>query len=88
MADDPEHVTDRILTAMRNEHRTDMRELAYRMLGLTTAMEGVRDELRDIRGRLNDVIARQVTQGDLGVIHFELNRFIDRLDALEVRRAE
>jgi hypothetical protein len=71
------------LTAMRNEQRRDMRELASRMAGLTTEMKGLRDEMRDMRGRLNDVIERQVTQGDLESIHFELNRFIDRMDALE-----
>ena len=78
-----EQVTAQILTAMRDEHRADMRELTFRMIALTTAMEGMRDQVRDMQGRLNDVIALQVTKGDLGVIHFELNRLAQRLDALE-----
>ena len=80
------HMTDE-LQILASSLRRDMRELAFRMTGLTTAMEGLRDEVRDMRGRLNDVIAQQVTSGDLEVIHFELNRFINRLDALERRDA-
>jgi len=86
MADEPHQVTDRILTAMRDEHRRGMRELAHQMLGLTTEMRGLRDDMRDVQGRLNDMIALQVTRGDLDVIHFELNRFIERLDAVEMER--
>jgi hypothetical protein len=86
-ADEPHQVTDQILTAMRNEHRTDMRELTYRMIGLTSAMEAMRDQSRDVQGRLNDVIALQVTKGDLGVINFELNRLAERLEALEAEDA-
>jgi hypothetical protein len=83
MSDEAEHVTGRILTAMRNEHRRDMRELAHQMIGLTTEMKGLREEMRDIKGRLEDVVRLQVTKGDLDVIHFELNRFAERLDARE-----
>jgi hypothetical protein len=86
MADEPQQVTAQILTAMRNEHRTDMRELTHRMIGLTSAMEDMRDVMRDVQGRLNDVIAPQVTKGDLGVIHFELNRLAERLEAVEAER--
>lgn len=83
MADDPQDVTAETLAAMRNEHRINMRELTYRMIGLTSAMEALRDQMRDVQGRLSDVIALQVTKGDLGVIHFELNRLAERLEALE-----
>ncbi len=65
-----------------------MRELVHQMLGLTTEMKGLREEMRDMQGRIGDMMKLQVTQGDLGVIHFELNRFVDRLDALEAQRAE
>jgi hypothetical protein len=78
-------MTDEPTQILAASLRRDMRELAFRMTGLTTAMEGMRDEMRDMRGRLNDVIAQQVTKGDLEVIHFELNRFIDRLDAIEAQ---
>lgn len=71
------------LTAMRNEQRRDIRELASSMARLTSEMSGMRDQIRDMQGRLNDVIASQVTKGDLDSIHFELNRFIDRLNALD-----
>jgi hypothetical protein len=83
MANEPHQVTDHILTAMRNEHRTDMRVLASNMAGLTRAMEAMREQMRDVQGRLNDVIALQVTKGDLEAIHFELNRFVERLEAIE-----
>jgi len=76
-------MTDGPIQILAASMRRDVRELAFRMAGLTTAMEGMRDEVRDMRGRLNDVIAQQVMKGDLEVIHFELNRFIDRLDAPE-----
>jgi hypothetical protein len=83
MADEPRDAIPETLRKIRDEHRTGMRELTHRMIGLVSAMEGMREQIRDIQGRLTDVIDRQVTTGDLGAIHFELNRFAERLDALE-----
>ncbi len=62
-----------------------MRELAFRMAQFATEMAGMRDEVRDVKARLEDVIRLQMTKGDLDVIHFELDRFVDRMDALEAR---
>jgi hypothetical protein len=78
MIDQPE-VTTPILTAIRR----DMRDLAFGMSKVTTSVQAMQEQIRDMQARLNDVLALQVTKGDLDVVHFELDRLIKRLDAHE-----